>query len=153
MPWSYCYGSQLWPLPPMSLRGVYYALTGGNHLMQFRQSYWKKLVWGAIKCFVLPWLYFITYILHNGSIRQTDTQYRLSVVCSTRRKAVSLRLVARKMGNTHDQPKSSCLLKSKHTWNYILKSNLLFQKLYLSICNAQCECFPQNHMPFSKHFI
>ena len=29
--------------------GLYYALRGGNHVMHFRQSYWKKLVRGAIK--------------------------------------------------------------------------------------------------------
>ena len=28
--------------------GVYYALIGGNHVMHFRQSFWKKLVRGAI---------------------------------------------------------------------------------------------------------
>ena len=28
--------------------GVYYALRGGNHVMHFRQSHWKKLVRGAI---------------------------------------------------------------------------------------------------------
>ena len=29
--------------------GVCYALRGGNHMMHFRQSNWKKLVRGAIK--------------------------------------------------------------------------------------------------------
>ena len=45
---SCCYGSQRRPLPPKSLGGVYYALRGGNHVMHFRQSDWKKLVRGAI---------------------------------------------------------------------------------------------------------
>ena len=46
---SCCYGSKRRPLPPKSLRGVYYALRGGNHVMHFRQSHWKKLVRGAIR--------------------------------------------------------------------------------------------------------
>ena len=50
---SCCYGSQRRPLPPKSLRGVYYALRGGNHMMHFRQSHWKKLVRGAINCIIM----------------------------------------------------------------------------------------------------
>ena len=34
---------------PLRVSGVYYALRGGNHVMHFRQSDWKKLVRGAIK--------------------------------------------------------------------------------------------------------
>ena len=45
---SCSYGSQRRSLPPKSLRGVYYALRGGNHVMHFKQSHWKKLVRGAI---------------------------------------------------------------------------------------------------------
>ena len=36
-------------IAPYESEGVYYALIGGNHAMHFRQSYWKKLVRGAIK--------------------------------------------------------------------------------------------------------
>ena len=35
-------------IAPYESEGVYYALIGGNHVMHFRQSYWKKLVQGAI---------------------------------------------------------------------------------------------------------
>ena len=35
-------------IAPYQSEGVYYALIGGNHGMHFRQSYWKKLVRGAI---------------------------------------------------------------------------------------------------------
>ena len=33
---------------PYESGGVYYALIGGNHVMHFRQSYWKKILRGAI---------------------------------------------------------------------------------------------------------
>ena len=36
-------------IAPYESEGVYYSLIGGNHVMHFRQSYWKKLVRGAIK--------------------------------------------------------------------------------------------------------
>ena len=64
MPWPCCYGSHRRPLPPNSLRGVYYTLIGGNHLMNFRQFYWKKLVRGAIKSFVLC----VLNLDHNTSV-------------------------------------------------------------------------------------
>ena len=35
-------------IAPYESEGVYYALIGGNHVTHFRQSYWKKLVRGAI---------------------------------------------------------------------------------------------------------
>ena len=35
-------------IAPYESEGVYYALIGGNHVMHFRQSYWKKLLRGAI---------------------------------------------------------------------------------------------------------
>ena len=42
----------LWPkaaaIAPYESEGVYYALIGGNHVMHFRQSYWKKQLRGAI---------------------------------------------------------------------------------------------------------
>ena len=34
------------------IRKLYYGLRGGNHMTRFRQSYWKKLVRGAIKLFL-----------------------------------------------------------------------------------------------------
>ena len=40
-------------IAPYESEGVYYALIGGNHVMHFRQSYWKKLVRGAIRIFIL----------------------------------------------------------------------------------------------------
>ena len=35
-------------IAPYESEEVYYALKGGNHVMHLRQSYWKKLVRGAI---------------------------------------------------------------------------------------------------------
>ena len=35
-------------IAPYESEGVYFALIGGNHVMHFRQSYWKKLVRGTI---------------------------------------------------------------------------------------------------------
>ena len=36
-------------IAPYESEKVHYALIGGNHVMHFRQSYWKNLVRGAIK--------------------------------------------------------------------------------------------------------
>ena len=41
-------------IAPYESEGVHYALIGGNHVMHFRQSYWKKLVRGDIKRYRLP---------------------------------------------------------------------------------------------------
>ena len=36
-------------IAPYESEEVYYALIGGNHVMHFRKTYWKKLVRGAIR--------------------------------------------------------------------------------------------------------
>ena len=41
-------------ISPLQSEGVYYTLIGGNHVMHFRQSYWKKLVRGAITAMDVP---------------------------------------------------------------------------------------------------
>ena len=49
-PRSSCYVPLAAAIAPKESQGegVYYALRGGNHVMHFRQSHWKKLVLGAI---------------------------------------------------------------------------------------------------------
>ena len=48
MPRSCCFVPLAAAIAPKSLRGVYYALRGGNHVIHYRQSHWKKLVRGAV---------------------------------------------------------------------------------------------------------
>ena len=43
-------------IAPYQSEGVYYTLIGGNHVMHFKKSYWKKLVLGAIIAFCEVWV-------------------------------------------------------------------------------------------------
>ena len=66
-------------LPPNSLRGVHYPLRGGNHVMHFRQSHWKKLVRGAIKKIVGQ----IIHFQHGSGPRTFPDFFIRKTPCST----------------------------------------------------------------------
>ena len=60
--------------------GVYYALIGGNHVMHFRQSYWKKLVQGAIKGVINYTEVKQISILHQSAENHQGQKYRMPLV-------------------------------------------------------------------------
>ena len=70
-------------IAPYESEGVYYALIGGNHVMHFRQSYWKKLVRGAIKFTIVYFskLYFTmqnftTYMYFSPIIKSIEIPFK-----------------------------------------------------------------------------
>ena len=68
---------------PLRSKGVYFALIGGNQVMHFGQSYWRKLVRGAIKVIMMLYKWPIACVSYIDSQHSGSIPRNARVACET----------------------------------------------------------------------